>query len=448
MPASVAALDVPLLPVVGAGMPVPLVGGGSVRGVDLDLAATAPALSAVAAHVAAVLPHLGSVHRGAGWRSELATGAVESARRTIGAFVGARPDDAVVLTRSTTEALNLLAGAVPGSTVVLDVEHHANLLPWARSAGGAVVVRSAETFAGTLAALELALTAERPALLAVTGASNVTGEVLPLPELVALARRAGARVAVDGAQLVPHRRIDLGATGVDYLAFSGHKAYAPYGAGALVGRADWLDAAAPHLAGGGAVQRVRLVGAQAIADWRDGAARHEAGTPDTVGAVAIARAFDELAALDPDVWSAHEAGLRDRLVDGLAAVPGVRVLRLFADLDDAVGVVSFTLDGLDARLAALALAAEHGIGVRDGGFCAHPALERLTGGRPALRASLGVGTTLADVDALLAAVSVLAADGPRGRYERGADGWRVVGDDRPRPEWAVPAVSRACGAGS
>ena len=123
-----------------------------------------------------------------------------------------------------------------------------------------------------------------------TGASNVTGEVLPIAELAALAHEHGARLAVDAAQLLPHRRVDLAASGIDYLAFSGHKAYAPFGTGALVGRADWLDAAPAHLAGGGAVEAVRLDDVE----WKTGADRHEAGTPNVIGIAALARALDEL----------------------------------------------------------------------------------------------------------------------------------------------------------
>lgn len=436
----------PLLPVVGAGMRVPLVGGGEARGVDLDLAATAPALQAVADHVAAVLPQVGSVHRGAGWRSELATGAYEAARAAVGRAVGARDRDLVVFTRNTTDALNLLAAAVPGPVVVLDVEHHADLLAW-RDAPDLRVVRAGSTLEATLTALDAELAAAPAALLAVTGASNVTGEVLPLRRLATLAHRRGARLAVDGAQLVPHRPVDLAADGVDYLALSGHKAYAPFGAGALVGRADWLDAARPHLAGGGAVDRVTLEGGRPEPRWRTGAARHEGGTPNVLGVIALARALEELAALDPDRWAAHETGLRDRLVAGLAAVPGVTVLRLFPDAPDAVGVVTFTVAGLEARLVALVLAAEWGIAVRDGGFCAHPLLDRLTGGVPAVRASLGLGSTSADVDALLTAVAAVAAHGPRGTYERTADGWRILGDERVRPDWAVVAEGAGCGYG-
>jgi selenocysteine lyase/cysteine desulfurase len=130
--------------------------------------------------------------------------------------------------------------------VYLDIEHHANLLPWQARQGRVVPARA--SLSETIAAVRAELARRPAAVLAVTGASNVTGECLPLAELAQIAHRHGARIAVDGAQLVPHRRIDMAAAGVDYLAFSGHKIYAPFGAGALVGRRDWLDAAPPYLA--------------------------------------------------------------------------------------------------------------------------------------------------------------------------------------------------------
>ncbi|WP_207207227.1 aminotransferase class V-fold PLP-dependent enzyme, partial [Agromyces binzhouensis] len=268
----------PLAELVDAGLEVPVLGGGRVRHVNLDVAASAPALASVAAHVAAVLPYYASVHRGTGYASQASTALLEDARIQVARHVGARLDDLVVLTRNTTDALNLLAGAVPGETVVLDIEHHANLLPWER--GGRRVVVARPTFAATLEALAAELARRPAALLSITGTSNLTGEVLPLDALADLAHAHGARLAVDAAQLLPHRRVDLAGIGIDYLAFSGHKAYAPFGAGALVGRADWLDAAAPHLAGGGAVESVSVEAAV----WKAGPERHEAGTPNVVGA--------------------------------------------------------------------------------------------------------------------------------------------------------------------
>ena len=252
--------DCPLLPVIGGELRVPLVNGSQTRYINLDYAASAPALTAVAAHITEVLPLYASVHRGAGYASQISTAVYENARVVVGEFVGARPADTVIFTRNTTDSLNLLASVAPGETVVLDLEHHANLLPWIGSTAGARVVRSADTFEATLALLDAELATRPAALLAITGASNVTGEVLPLRRLATLAHRRGTRIAVDGAQLVPHRRVDIAALGIDYLAFSGHKTYAPFGTGVLVGRSDWFDAGAPYLLGGGAVTTVTLGG--------------------------------------------------------------------------------------------------------------------------------------------------------------------------------------------
>ena len=258
----------PLAELVGAALKVPVVAGGTTRYVNLDYAASAPALRAVADRAAELLPLYSSVHRGAGYASAVCTSAYESARGEIASFVGARDGDVVVITRNTTDALNLLATAVDGPVVYLDIEHHANLLPWQARQGR--VVPAGARLGETIAAIRAELTCRPAAVLAVTGASNVTGECLPLAELAQIAHRYGARIAVDGAQLVPHRRIDMAAAGLDYLAFSGHKIYAPFGAGVLVGRRDWLDAAPPYLAGGGAVRQVRLAGT----DWAGSPARH------------------------------------------------------------------------------------------------------------------------------------------------------------------------------
>jgi selenocysteine lyase/cysteine desulfurase len=429
----------PLLPVVGANLPAPLVTGGSVRYANLDYAASAPALERVAARVAEVLPYYASVHRGAGYASQVSTALLERSRTTIGEFVGARAGDVVVLTRNTTDALNLLAGCLPswGDVVFLDAEHHANLLPWQRGPHRCVPVQ--RSLEATLATLEQNL-AERPAaLLAVTGASNVTGEELPVERLARLAHRHGARIVVDAAQLAPHRRIDLDATGVDYVAFSGHKLYAPYGAGALVGRRDWLDRGTPYLAGGGAVQRVEVDSTE----WACAPQRHEGGTPNVLGAVALATACEAVAALPDAALEVHEAALRERLVHGLSAVPGVTVHRVFDDAPASIGVVTFTVDGVDAGLVAAYLSAEHGIGVRDGKFCAHPLLARLGLGAGAVRASVGVGSRTADVDRLVDAVIQLVERGPAWRYARTEGRWAPTPDPRPLPAW----VADGAGAG-
>lgn len=415
----------PLAVLADAGLEVPVLGGGRMRHANLDLAASAPALDAVASRVADLLPWYSSVHRGTGYPSELATELVEESREVVARRVGARDDDVVVFTRNTTDALNLLASAVPGEVVVLDIEHHANLLPWRERR----VVVGRPTIEETTDALAAELARRPAALVAVTGASNVTGELLPLARLADLAHAAGARLSVDAAQLLPHRAVDLGALGIDYLAFSGHKAYAPYGAGALVGRRDWLDTAPAYLAGGGAVSHVEV----GRVEWHPAPERHEAGTPNVLGIAAVALALDALDALGQAERDAHEHALLARLEAGIAGIDGVRALRGFADAPARVGIVTLELDRGAVGLVAAALSAEHGVSVRAGKFCAHPFFRRVANRSNGLRASIGVGTSSSDVDRFVAALAAIVADGPREPYHRTPHGWRPLADDRPRP---------------
>jgi selenocysteine lyase/cysteine desulfurase len=404
---------------------VPLVDGTTTRFVNFDYAASAPPLASVHRVVTTAMAHYASIHRGQSYLSRLSTAAHERARATIAELTGARPDDVVVFTRNTTDALNLLASAVPGRVVHLDIEHHANLLPW--RGGQWTAVTAADSVDATLQELELELQRGPAALVSVTGASNVTGECLPLPALSDLAHRYGARLAVDGAQLAPHRPVDLAAAGVDYFACSGHKLYAPYGAGALIGRRDWLDAAEPHQRGGGAVVSVSLDGVE----WKPSPARHEGGTPNLVGAVSLGAAFQALDELGFDAILEHEQALHTQLLDGLAAL-GIEPLRVWPDHGDLVGVVSFNVPGYRADLVAAYLSAEHGIGVRGGKFCAHPLLQRFgLGETGAVRASIGLGTGTDDVDAILRAIETLIADGPSWHYVA-VDGYLSPSPD-PRP---------------
>lgn len=416
----------------GADLSVPLVDGSSCTYANFDYAASAPALVAVTERIAELLPFYSSVHRGAGYASRVCTAAYEKARVTVSDFVGAQSDSVVIFTRNTTDSLNLLAGCVPGDTVVLDIEHHANLLPW----NDRRVVVAAESIAETLVRLDVELSTKPAALLAITGASNVTGEVLPIAELAALAHRHGARILVDGAQLVPHRRIDIGDLGVDYLAFSGHKLYAPHGAGVLVGARDWLDAAEPYLSGGGAVRSVGLD----RTEWAPVPARHEAGTPNVLGVVALAAACEALARHEAAGSVEHEQLLSDRLRDGLSAIGGVELLTVWSDAPESVGIVTFTVDGYDPGEVAAYLSAEHGIGVRDGKFCAHPLLARIGHPRGAVRASLGLGSSGTDVDRLIDAVGELVTRGPSWTYEEENGWWNPVPDPRPFPGLADGAA--------
>ncbi|GAA2127280.1 aminotransferase class V-fold PLP-dependent enzyme [Streptomyces synnematoformans] len=450
MSASTSAPAPGCLPVLGRDVRAPLVTGGDAEYAALDYAASAPALQRVWDDVAAYAPYYGSVHRGAGYLSQLSTELFESSRATVAGFLGCRPDDQVVFTRSTTDSLNLLAAALPPGTevYVFETEHHAALLPWQHggSAAGRVTVLPAPGSPGqAVAALDSALAArvgDGPALVCVTGASNVTGELWPVRELTAAAHRHGARLVLDAAQLAPHHPVDVADLGVDWVAFSGHKLYAPFGAGVLAGRADWLRAAPPYLAGGGASRRVlRAAGGGVDVEWQTTAARHEAGSPNVIGAYAIASACRALTEAGFDALVAREQTLVARVLAGLAELPGVRVLSLFGADAARVGVVSFVVDGWSSPHLAAALSAEHGIGVRDGLFCAHPLVRALLGDaggsaesaacggaagdgeRPlnAVRVSFGAGTPDEHVDRFLAALGSLVRDGARWPY-RTVDG--------------------------
>jgi selenocysteine lyase/cysteine desulfurase len=421
--------------VVGSRLRVPLVTGEQVGYANLDHAASAPCLDAVRDAVDEFLPWYASVHRGAGFASQVSTKLYERTREILRSFVGARSGDTVVFTRNTTDSFNLLARSLPGNTsvVVFDTEHHAALLPW--NGRNVHRVRTPRTRLEAVSAVDSALAAcpEGPRLVVLTGASNVTGELLPVKEIAAVARRHGARIALDGAQLAPHRRISLRELDVDYVAISGHKLYAPFGAGALIGRADWLRAARPYLAGGGAT---KVVTEDSVV-WNAGPERHEAGSPNTVGVYALGVACEQLAAQWETV-AAHEATLLERLQRGLAAVPGLAELRLFDAAVERVGTVSFVLEGFDPGWIAAVLSAEYGIGVRDGAFCAHIATKRLireTGseGQQAVRVSLGLGTTEEHVDRLLLALRQIVARGARWTYARQDGRWAPVDDPRELP---------------
>ncbi len=436
----------PLADLVGTGLLVPCLDGSGRPAVELDQAASTQAHPDAAARVEEFLPWYSSVHRGAGYRSRRATVAYEDARQAILAFGGRAPDgpDVAILCRNTTEAINHLAYRLrlrPTDVVVTTViEHHANLLPWGRVAERRYVECSGEgTF--TLDDVCSALNAgdRPPALLAITGGSNVTGWLPPLDPIIEAAHERGVPVVVDAAQLAPHRPLPATA---DFLAFSGHKLYAPFGSGALIGPRALFETGDPFLAGGGAVD---LVGLDEVV-WTTPPDREEAGSPNVIGAVALHAAIDALGRIGWEAIEAHERVLAQRMVEGLRSIDRVRLLGPNGSdgsdgsdsPDGADGphrtlpVAAFTVEGMHHALVAARLSAEYGIAVRHGCFCAHPYVVRLLGLDAAqvdayrnevlhgdhrnvpgaVRASAGLGTSGHDIDTLLAAVAELAAGAP------------------------------------
>ncbi|MFT5222880.1 MAG: selenocysteine lyase/cysteine desulfurase [Glaciecola sp.] len=440
--------------VLGDGLDVPLIGGGSSPYVNFDFAASAPALVAVNDAVQAFLPWYSSVHRGAGYKSQLSTAAYEQARREVGRFVGAREDDVVVFTRNTTDSLNVLAAALPEDchVVTFEGEHHANLLPWRRRTFQHLPVPLDPSLLTEVLDEALEALDDRPVLFAMTAVSNVTGEIWPVADLVATAKGHGARVVVDTAQLSPHGPVTLAKWDADWCVLSGHKLYAPYGAGALVGRRDWLEQREPFLAGGGAVAFVT----HEEVLWADLPDRQEAGSPNVVGAVALGVACKTLGEHGMDIVLDHEMHLDKLMRDGLDTVPGLRRLNLWGDQHPGIAVETFELDGFHHSHVASILSAEYGIAVRDGCFCAHPLMLRLLevpqdeadrireevrAGNHAnvpgsVRASAGLTTTDADVDVLVEALRTIAAAGPKWTYARdqASGNWEPTNDDRPLPD--------------
>ena len=447
-----------LLDLVGADQSVPLVDGSETRYVNLDYAASTPPTVRVVGALESFLPYYSSVHRGAGFKSVISTEVYESAREVVRRFFHAPEGHAVVFTRNTTDSLNVLASALPhGSTVVTFAsEHHANLLPWRREGLTVRVLPIPGDAEAAISSARAALAADGAALLSVTGASNVTGELWPIAELAAVAHEGGASIAVDAAQLAPHVPIDMAAAGIDYLAASGHKLYAPFGAGVLVGTPRWLETAPPFLRGGGAV---RFVTTDDVL-WAGLPDREEAGSPNVTGVFALAVALDELSERGMDTVRAHDAGLGAYARRRLAEIDAVTLYRAWPEESPRTGTALFTVEGYHHSLVAAFLSAEHGIGVRHGCFCAHPLVARLLGlsdrevrevtatmraghDRPvpgAIRVSVGAGSTEADVDRLVSALAELVERGPSAEYvyDEGASEYVLVHDGRPRPDLGIP----------
>jgi cysteine desulfurase/selenocysteine lyase len=358
--------------------------------------------------------HNAAVHRGAHQLAEEATDAYESARARIAAFVGADPNE-VVFTKNATEGINLVAYAfgnasvrtglgpeterfalAPGDEIVVtELEHHANLVPWQELCRrtGAVLRWYGVTPDGRLDLDSLELS-DRTRLVAFAHQSNVLGTVLPVAELVRRAKAVGALTLLDACQSVPHQPVNLTALGVDFAAFSGHKMLGPSGVGVLWGRGELLAAMPPFLTGGSMIELVRMEGST----YAPPPQRFEAGVPMTSQAVGLGAAVDYLTGLGMEQVFAHELELTGAALEGLAQVPGVRIVGP-ADLESRGGAVSFVVDGVHAHDVGQVLD-DRGVAVRVGHHCAWP-LHRRFGVAATVRATFHVYNTPDEVVALV-----------------------------------------------
>lgn len=444
--------------IVGIDRRVPVLDGSLRRYVNLDNAASTPVLRDVLNTVNGFMEWYSSVHRGTGFKSRVATQAYDDAREIVAEFVGADlRDHVVIFGKNTTEAVNKLSYRLPlePNDVVLVslLDHHSNDLPWRARArvehiGADALGRLDEADFDRL----LAKHAGRVRLVAVTGGANVTGCMPDIHRLAEKAHVAGAQILVDCAQLAPHRRVEMreldDPAHLDYVTLSAHKMYAPFGTGALIGRRDTFAQGEPEYRGGGTI---KFVGVDSVA-WAGTPDIDEAGSPNVVGAVALAAAIKALQRIGMDAIARHETDLTAYALKRMAEIGSIRI---YGDPDPRrtagrLGVIPFNVGKLSHFLVAAILGTEHGIGVRNGCFCAHPYLTHLlgmtkedalqVGERIAMddlsempgmvRVSFGMYNTMEEVDILIDALDQIERGDYRGRYvqdptsgEYHAQGW-------------------------
>jgi cysteine desulfurase / selenocysteine lyase len=351
--------------------------------------------------------HNANVHRGVYALAQEADAAYEQARRKIAAFAG-WDAQTTIFTKNVTEAINLVAYAWgranvgPGDTVLTTaMEHHANIVPWqqmCRATGARLRYLEVDDDGRlSLDQLDAELATGEVKLVTFAHVSNVLGTIVPVAELTARIRAAGAVSLVDGAQAVPHMPVDASALGADFYVWTGHKALGPTGIGVLHGRAEILERMEPFLTGGDMIASVSFEGAT----WNELPYKFEAGTPPIAEAVGLGAAVDYLQGLGMERVRAHERELTAYLLERLAQVPGLAYVGP-ADADGRGGIVSFTIAGMHPHDIA-ELANRGGACIRAGHHCAQPLMRRLGVGATA-RASLGVYNDREDVDALIDAL--------------------------------------------
>ena len=369
--------------VAGTETKIPLANGKVVTAINFDNAATTPPFCSVLKEIAQFSPWYASVHRGKGYKSILTSELYEHARDVVRKFVKADQCDAIIFTKNTTESINMLAYALANQSeqqVVLstNMEHLANDMPWRDKF---IIDYITVTKSGRLSLQDLESKLQnyenKVKLVTVAGASNVTGYVNPINKIAQLAHKYGAKILVDGAQWVPHMTVDMkpynSPEHIDYLAFSAHKMYAPFGTGVLIGPQETFAKSVPVYQGGGAVG---LVSHQMI-EWDNPPAKYEAGTPNMMGVLALITAIETLSELNLNTIYQHERELIDYAICGLSKIPGITLYSIGDGSQDRVSLVSFTLEGLHHSQIAEILSQEAGIAVRNGLFCAHPYVAKL-----------------------------------------------------------------------
>jgi selenocysteine lyase/cysteine desulfurase len=368
---------------IGINSLVPTLDGTLRRYIFLDNAASTPTFHSVLKCIEDFLPWYSGVHRGTGFKSQLATDIFDRARKFIAEFVGADEEDNVVIFgKNTTEAVNKISNRFPfqHDDIILttEMEHHSNDLPWRKHKN---IIHIGVDDDGNLRLDELKKNLDRYKgkikLVAVCGASNITGICNPLHDIARWSHSAGAKIFVDAAQLAPHRKINILPNNddehIDFLAFSAHKVYSPFGIGVLVAPKEIFEQGKPDVVGGGTVKAVSLN----EVFWDDAPNKEEAGTPNVVGVVALAKSLAILADVGMDTIAQHEWELLEYAFRKIQHVPKIILYGPTKNLRNKVGVITFNIEGMHNALVAAILGTEGAIGVRNGCFCAHPYVKRM-----------------------------------------------------------------------
>ena len=346
-----------------------------------------------------------NIHRGVHTLSQRATDAFEAARHKLQRFINARSEREVILTRGTTESINLIAQAwgrtflQPGDEILVSrLEHHANLVPWQIVAGqtGAVVRPIPITLDGEVDFQGfLDLLTPRTRVLALSHVSNSLGTINPIEKFIAVARERGIVTVIDGAQAVPHMAVDVQALGCDFYAFSGHKLFGPTGTGVLYGREALLEAMPPWMGGGDMILEVRFEGTT----FNTLPHKFEAGTPNIAGFIGLGAAVDYVQRIGLARIAATEEALLHYATAQLLAIPGLRII---GTAPHKAAVISFVVDGIHPHDLGTILDQE-GVAVRTGHHCAMPVMEFFDVPATA-RASFAFYNTPAEIDQLVGAL--------------------------------------------
>lgn len=346
-----------------------------------------------------------NVHRGVHFLSQQATNLHEASRETVRKFINARSTSEIIFTRGTTESINLVASSFTdsqmqeGDEVIVSVmEHHSNIVSWQLQAArkGIKLKVIPMNDQGELLLDEYEkLFSPRTKLVSVAHVSNVLGTINPVKEITAIAHAHQVPVLIDGAQSIPHMKIDVQDIDADFYVFSGHKIYAPTGIGVLYGKENWLDKLPPYQGGGEMIQNVSFE----KTTFNELPFKFEAGTPDYIGTTALAKALDYVSAIGMDNIAAHEHELTIYAMQRLKEIPGMRI---FGEAKHKGGVISFLIGDIH-HFDMGTLLDRLGIAVRTGHHCAEPLMHRL-GIEGTVRASLGLYNTKEEIDALVAGI--------------------------------------------